>query len=210
MELKRRPECAFCGATVPSATHKVAEFMLRNGIRMLPSPGVPDDETLRQRMAAMAEEFGEFCKALNSGDLVEIADGGADLIYTVYATLLACGMKPEALLHYVADSNLTKEPLRQRDKKGGKGPSYVSPRNRIIELLGRQRGHQAIIHETTLVSECSCKRWSAVGNDMDKVMTAYGRHIGLFAPESGWDEVGDEGSPAGPIDAPLGNQDSKE
>lgn len=79
----------------------------------------------------------ELKEGLLSGDLVEIADGAADLIYTVLGTCVACGIDLAPIFDEVHSSNMTKDRNPAQGRFGAekplKGPNFRPPR--IAELL---------------------------------------------------------------------------
>lgn len=56
----------------------------------------------------MKEELEELEKALVQGNLIEIADGIADLLYVVYGTAVECGLDMEPIYKEVHRSNMSK------------------------------------------------------------------------------------------------------
>lgn len=73
---------------------------------------------------------------LHPGNLVEIADGAADLKYVICGMELKCGIDGDSVFQEVHESNMTKfiDGSRRGDGKWVKGPSY-KPANvlRVIE-----------------------------------------------------------------------------
>lgn len=59
-------------------------------------------------------------------DLIEVADGLGDVVWTAYGLALRMGIDLDAVLREIAASNMTKEPNGQGKIK--KGPGYVPPR----------------------------------------------------------------------------------
>lgn len=66
---------------------------------------------------------------IHSGNLVEIADGCADLKYVTYGTELACGIDGATVFDEVHASNMTKflDAPHEHGKKVQKGPSFRPP-----------------------------------------------------------------------------------
>jgi len=74
------------------------------------------------------EEATETVAALNSGDIVEVADGLADLLVVILGCAEECGIELEPVFGAVMASNWTKTPgLRREDGKLQKGPNYRPP-----------------------------------------------------------------------------------
>ena len=67
-----------------------------------------------------------------SPDLIEIADGLGDVVFTAYGMALRFGIDLDRVLAAIVESNMTKEPNGQGKIK--KGPDYVPPK--IAEALG--------------------------------------------------------------------------
>lgn len=94
-----------------------------------------DAETRRMRVKILAEEYNEYVSGETAGDLIEIADGLADVIVVAFGTLLTYfgddGTK--AILEEVAQSNLSKVDgslgpiLRREDGKIQKPPGWKPP-----------------------------------------------------------------------------------
>jgi hypothetical protein len=81
----------------------------------------------------MEQEFLELKMAMVEGDLVKIADGAADSIYTILGTMVACGIELDPIFQEVHRSNMTKDRMDPVTKKGGKGPSFEPAR--VAECL---------------------------------------------------------------------------
>jgi predicted HAD superfamily Cof-like phosphohydrolase len=84
------------------------------------------------RQALMDEEVGELREAALAGDLVEVADALADIVYIAYGTAHVYGIDLDAVLDEVHASNMTKlgpdgRVLRRADGKVLKGPDYRPP-----------------------------------------------------------------------------------
>lgn len=77
-------------------------------IRILPLHGKP--HPTRLGLGLMLEELGETIQAAEQGDLVEFADGLADLVYVTVWTALAHGIDLPAVWSEVQRSNMAKYP----------------------------------------------------------------------------------------------------
>ena len=80
----------------------------------------------------LCEEFYELITALNNDDLVELADGMADLIVVVCGTALSYGIPLDEVFAEVHLSNMSKlgedgKPIYREDGKVLKGPYYHPP-----------------------------------------------------------------------------------
>ncbi len=86
--------------------------------------------TLRDDL--MQEELDELHGAMWRADLVEVADGIGDLLFTVYGTALAFGIDADKVFKEVMRSNMSKlgedgTPILAENGKVMKGPNYSPP-----------------------------------------------------------------------------------
>lgn len=98
-------------------------------IRYSPT-AVPDERDLRIEL--LREEWSEYLTAASLGDVVEVADALADMIYVIFGTALSYGIALPAVLAEVHRSNMSKlgedgKPLLRDDGKVMKGPGYFPP-----------------------------------------------------------------------------------
>ena len=104
-----------------------------------PTLEVPD--AVKQiRCALIEEEAAEFRAAVEAGDLVEVADAIADLLYVVYGAALTFGIPADEVFAEVHRSNMTKLgtdglPIYRDDGKVLKGPHYSPPQ--LLPILAR-------------------------------------------------------------------------
>jgi predicted HAD superfamily Cof-like phosphohydrolase len=104
-----------------------------------PTLEVPD--AVKQiRCALIEEEAAEFRAAVEEGDLVEVADAIADLLYVVYGAALTFGVPADEVFSEVHRSNMTKLgadglPIYREDGKVLKGPNYSPPD--LLPILAR-------------------------------------------------------------------------
>lgn len=82
-----------------------------------------------QRASLILEEAGEVGHALATANLVELADGLADLLYVVFGTAVAYDIPIEKIFDEVHRSNMTKNVSSEALVKGklSKGPGYSPP-----------------------------------------------------------------------------------
>jgi predicted HAD superfamily Cof-like phosphohydrolase len=91
------------------------------------------DHALRtSRQALMEEELRELHRAMDSEDLVGVADGLADLLYVVFGTAVAYGIPIDEVFAEVHVSNMSKlgsdgKPIIGEHGKRLKGPRYRPP-----------------------------------------------------------------------------------
>lgn len=97
-------------------------------------PGMLTTNEMLLRVKLMSEELDELISGMQSGNIVEIADGLADLLYVVYGTAVSYGLDMEPLFEEVHRSNMTKVGGHKReDGKWIKPKTYDPPNlNNII------------------------------------------------------------------------------
>ena len=111
----------------------VKEFHKKYGhlVASKPTTNIPHAvKTLRLRL--IREEFIEVREALLSDDLVEIADGIADLMYVLIGTAISYGIPITRVFAEVHQSNMTKTNVKATNgskygTKTPKGPEYLPP-----------------------------------------------------------------------------------
>jgi len=86
------------------------------------------------RFNLMKEENEEYLEATKNGDLVEIADALADMLYILCGTIVSHGLqdKMQAVFNEIQQSNMSKlgedgKPIYREDGKVLKGPHYFKP-----------------------------------------------------------------------------------
>jgi predicted HAD superfamily Cof-like phosphohydrolase len=135
---------------------QVTEFMLKARQECPANPILPSYEIRKLRAALILEEAVETINALGfeikyschkdlvvleeafEPNLVQIADGCADLKVVTIGTEIACGINGEQTFNEVMRSNMTKfiDGTFRADGKYLKGPSYEKPR--LKEILEAQ------------------------------------------------------------------------
>ncbi len=90
----------------------------------------PPESDLRTRL--LAEEVQEYYDAVAAGDVVEVADALADIVYVAYGSALSHGIDLDAVIAEVHRSNMSKlgadgKPVLREDGKVIKGPGYFRP-----------------------------------------------------------------------------------
>lgn len=124
------------------AARQVAQFHRAYELPMRAAPTIdigPAQTALR--LALIEEEIQELRAAAEAGDLIEIADALADIVYVAYGTAHVYGVDLDAVLTEVHESNMTKlgadgRPVRRADGKVLKGPSYRRPD--VAKILGHR------------------------------------------------------------------------
>jgi 8-oxo-dGTP pyrophosphatase MutT (NUDIX family)/predicted HAD superfamily Cof-like phosphohydrolase len=115
------------------AAGSVAQFHSALGITDPPRP-VGSVSSWRERLAFLEEETRKYAAAAEAGDVVEVADALADLLYVVHGTALVHGIPLDAVFAEVHRSNMTKvdgEPIGP-GTKAPKPEGYRPPRIRPL------------------------------------------------------------------------------
>lgn len=87
---------------------QVKEFHDLFGVPVLDKPQLPVQERLHLRAKLIDEEAEETINALINNDIIEAADGMADLCYVVFGTALELGIDLQKVFDEVHRSNMTK------------------------------------------------------------------------------------------------------
>lgn len=119
------------GAVDPVVAVRECHRAQRLLINEVPTLDVPA-ETKELRCALVEEEAAELRAALEAGDIVEVADAIADLLYVVHGAAITLGIPVAAVFTEVHRSNMTKlgddgEPVYRADGKVIKGPNFSPP-----------------------------------------------------------------------------------
>jgi predicted HAD superfamily Cof-like phosphohydrolase len=118
----------------------VREFHDAFGIAVRDVPVAdPPESDLRTRL--LREEAQEYYDAVEAGDVVQVADALADIVYVAYGTALNHGIDLDAVLAEVHRANMSKLgadglPLLRSDGKVLKGPTYEPPDVATVLGLG--------------------------------------------------------------------------
>lgn len=113
----------------PTTAEMVTEFHRSFGLPIGTGlDGGPSDDL---RLRLLAEEFREYADAVAGGDLVEVVDALADMVYVIYGTAVVLGIDLDAALAEVHRSNMSKlqdgKPLLRADGKVLKGTDFTRP-----------------------------------------------------------------------------------
>jgi predicted HAD superfamily Cof-like phosphohydrolase len=117
------------------------EFHSTYGMGMREKP-VLEIPTKQMRLELVLEEAQEYQEAVEAGDLVEIADALADIVYVAYGAALEHGIDLDKVLEEVHRSNMSKlhhetgEPIYREDGKVLKGKNYTPPA--VADILKEQ------------------------------------------------------------------------
>lgn len=137
-EIYSAPKESGSGQALPASNaDKVRVFHDALKVTTPSRPTIISSGRLALRADLIQEEFAEWLDAHNTGDLVEVADALADLLYVVYGTAHEYGLPIDAIFAEVHRSNMTKfehgEIPKRADGKALKPVGWEPPR--IKEIL---------------------------------------------------------------------------
>ncbi len=113
-----------------------------------------------KRIELMTEEFCEIIDAMRRGNVVDLADGLADLLYVVYGTAVAFGIPIESIFQEVHRSNMTKGVKAKDHHLGGDKGKGVDFQPADIQMaLDRGKRDYAQLRLTTGVIEDIIRRF---------------------------------------------------
>lgn len=108
--------------------HEVTEFHIKFGVLIGRTPQIPSLDTTYLRYQLIHEESDELLKAIQNEDLVEIADGIADVMYVILGTGVSYGINMKPIWDEVQRTNMLKEGGATReDGKILKPEGWVPP-----------------------------------------------------------------------------------
>jgi len=110
----------------------VKKFMKTFGQIVRTKPQFPDDKTMQLRYDLIKEELDELKQAMESKNLVEIADALTDILYVAYGAGCAYGIDLDKCFKEVQRANMSKlgkdgKPIYNDKGKVMKGPNYSAP-----------------------------------------------------------------------------------
>lgn len=119
----------------------VAAFHAACDVPVLHEPTIPPAARVDLRVALIAEEATELTEAMKAGDMLEIADGMADLIYVTVGAALEFGIPLDRVWAVVQQANMAKvDPttgkVRKRDDGKVLKPEGWQPPD-IAAAIGR-------------------------------------------------------------------------
>ena len=111
---------------------KVGKFMKTFGQDVKTSSGLSSEKINLLRIKLIEEELGEFKKAINEKNLIEVADALTDILYVTYGAGHAFGIDLDKCFDEVQKSNMSKlgddgKPIYNEHGKVMKGPKYFKP-----------------------------------------------------------------------------------
>ena len=111
---------------------KVKQFMQTFGQEVKTKASFGDEKTNQLRLDLIAEELEELKNAMQSKDLLEVADALTDILYVTYGAGHAFGIDLDKCFEEVQNSNMSKldengKPIYNEAGKVMKGPNYFKP-----------------------------------------------------------------------------------
>ena len=111
---------------------KVGIFMKNFGQEVKNKASFSTDKINKLRFDLIKEELDEFKIALESKNLIEVADALTDILYVTYGAGHAFGVDLDKCFDEVQNSNMSKlgengEPIYNESGKVMKGPNYFKP-----------------------------------------------------------------------------------
>ena len=112
--------------------NKVKKFMQTFGQEVKSEASFPSEKTVKLRYGLIEEELKELKTALDSKDLIEVADALTDILYVTYGAGHAFGIDLDKCFEEVQNSNMSKlgdngEPIYNESGKVMKGANYYKP-----------------------------------------------------------------------------------
>ena len=111
---------------------KVKQFMQTFGQEVKTKASFSDEKTNQLRLDLITEELEELKNAMESKDLLEVADALTDILYVTYGAGHAFGINLDKCFQEVQNSNMSKldqngKPIYNEKGKVMKGPNYFKP-----------------------------------------------------------------------------------
>ena len=111
---------------------KVKQFMQTFGQEVKTKASFSDEKTNQLRLDLITEELEELKNAMESKDLLEVADALTDILYVTYGAGCAYGIDLDKCFKEVQRANMSKlgedgKPIFNEKGKVMKGPNYREP-----------------------------------------------------------------------------------
>ena len=112
--------------------YRVGIFMKTFGQEVKNKPSFSSDKINQLRISLIKEELDELIEAMDSRNLLEVADALTDLLYVTYGAGHAFGIDLDKCFEEVQNSNMSKlgddgKPIYNEFGKVMKGPNYFKP-----------------------------------------------------------------------------------
>lgn len=108
-----------------TTTRLVAQFHHKFGLGTADRPSLANLELIKPRLKHLAEELEELTKAVETRDIIEIADALADLDYLIHGAAVQLGLPLEELSEEVHYANMAK--VRDLEKGDPKKLHVMKP-----------------------------------------------------------------------------------
>ena len=110
----------------------VKKFMETFGQEIKEKAEFPNDKIITLRYDLIKEELAELKQAIDSQDILEVADALTDILYVTYGAGHAFGIDLDSCFNEVQNSNMSKlgsdgKPIYNDSGKVMKGPNYFKP-----------------------------------------------------------------------------------
>lgn len=144
----------------------------------------------------LREEFDEYVAAGEAGDLVQVADALADMVYVIHGTALEHGIDLDRVVTEAHRANMSKlgqdhQPVRREDGKVVKGPDYEPPD--ISAALTAQEPAQVPVKKQRLAAYAVLHRNGEGGDQILLTrISALGHHAGAWTLPGGGVEHGEQ------------------
>ena len=120
------------GNRIMTNFEKVKQFMQTFGQEVKTKASFSDEKTNQLRLDLITEELEELKNAMESKDLLEVADALTDILYVTYGAGHAFGINLDKCFDEVQNSNMSKlgksgKPIYNESGKVMKGPDYFKP-----------------------------------------------------------------------------------
>jgi len=123
---------------------KVGNFMKTFGQEVKEKPSLSSEKINKLRIDLIEEELEELKSAMNTNDLLEVADALTDILYVTYGAGHAFGINLDKCFEEVQNSNMSKlddngRPIFNDNGKVMKGPKYFKPNlNKFIKWIDKK------------------------------------------------------------------------
>ena len=111
---------------------KVKKFMETFGQEVKNSPSFPKDNVIKLRYALIEEELSELKLAIETKNIIEVADALTDILYVTYGAGHSFGIDLDKCFQEVQNSNMSKldengKPIYNDSGKVMKSKNYFKP-----------------------------------------------------------------------------------
>ncbi len=132
----------------------VKEFHIIFTNEIGPRPQNINRKSFARRTRLIAEEFSEYCQAVSTDNIIEIADSLGDLLYVVFGAAIEHGLPMDRIFKKIHESNMTKKD-GHKDSSG----KWIKPDNyKPVDLSWLLETKEAIEEEDDEKETCdNCK-----------------------------------------------------